>query len=304
MSEVVHFDQRFLRMKTSPYQISAFTHAARERSFTKAAERLGVTQSSITQHVIKLERIMGTQLFIRRRDGLELTRAGRELFAVSDRLRTLEQLIEEKVDSYSEIATGHLNVVANAPRPAMPVIAGYVARYPRVQISFALVSWTLAMQQLRERTVDIAIVTQPEADELLYSLPVATTRYRAYVRRGHALAGFKRLSLRDLVNTPVIVPEDGSLTQQLLHRKCCELGITLPSLVKAATFPLAKEAVLHGVGVGLLLDDSMSTSRDLIAINIAEMDETYTNCLVTPTDKRELRFVRSFIDVAAQVLGV
>ena len=291
-------------MKPSPYQITAFTLAAREGSFTRAAERLGVTQSSITQHVAKLERIMGTQLFVRRRDGLELTRAGRELFAVSDRLRTLEQLIEEKVGSYGEFATGHLTVIANAPCPAMPVIARYTALYPRVQIKFTLVSWAVAMQQLHEREADIAIVTQPDIDDQLYSLPVETTRYRAYVRRGHPLAGRKRVSLRDLAEQIVIVPEDGSLTQRLLHRKCAELGVKLTSLLKTTTFPLVKEAVLHGVGVGLLLDDSMFPSTNLVALDIAEMQETYTNCLVTPADKRELRFVRSFIDVAGEVLGV
>ncbi|HUC66686.1 MAG TPA: LysR family transcriptional regulator [Stellaceae bacterium] len=291
-------------MKPSPYQITAFTLAAREGSFTRAAERLGVTQSSITQHVAKLERIMGTQLFVRRRDGLELTRAGRELFAVSDRLRTLEQLIEEKVGSYGEFATGHLTVIANAPCPAMPVIARYTALYPRVQIKFTLVSWAVAMQQLHEREADIAIVTQPDIDDQLYSLPVETTRYRAYVRRGHPLAGRKRVSLRDLADQIVIVPEDGSLTQRLLHRKCAELGVKLTSLLKTTTFPLVKEAVLHGVGVGLLLDDSMFPSTNLVALDIAEMQETYTNCLVTPADKRELRFVRSFIDVAGEVLGV
>jgi LysR family transcriptional regulator, low CO2-responsive transcriptional regulator len=291
-------------MKPSPYQIAAFTHAARERSFSRAAERLGVTQSSVTQHVAKLELIMGARLFVRRRNGLELTRAGRELFAVSDRLRTLEQLIEEKVGNYSEIAAGHLSVIANAPRPAMPVIARYSALYPRVQIDFTLVSWTLAMQQMHERTADVAIVTQPEADDLLYSLPLAVTRYRAHVCRRHPFAGRKRLSLCDLSSETVIVPEDGSLTQRLLHQKCCELGIALPNLLKTTTFPLVKEAVLHGVGIGLLLDDSMSPSSDLVAIDIAEMGESYTNCLVTPNDKRELRFVRSFIDVACQVLGV
>src|SRR5215471_3647519 len=112
-------------MKPSPYQITAFTHVARERSFTRAAERLGVTQSSVTQHVAKLEQIMGVPLFVRRRDGLELTRAGCDLFAVSDRLFALTQLVEEKVGNYSELAAGHLTVIANAPCPAMPVIARY-----------------------------------------------------------------------------------------------------------------------------------------------------------------------------------
>jgi DNA-binding transcriptional LysR family regulator len=291
-------------MRANPYQISAFTHSAREGSFTRAAERLGVTQSSVTQHVANLERTMGTKLFVRRRDGLELTRAGRELFAVSDRLRTLEQLIEEKVANYSEIAAGHLSVVANAPRPAMPAIARYTALFPRVQIEFTLVSWTLAMQRLHERAVDIAIVTEPVIDDSLYSLPLARTRYRAYVCRGHPFARRKKLSLRDLVNEAVIVPEDGSLTQRLLHQRCSELGITLTRLVKTTTFPVVKEAVQHGIGVGLLLDDSMSASSELIGIEISDMSETYANYLLAPVDKRELRFVRSFIEVAREVLDI
>jgi len=92
-------------MRPSPYQIAAFTHAARERSFSRAATVLGVTQSSITQHVANLEKVMGVQLFVRRREGLELTRAARELFEISDRLRTLEQLIAEKIDDYGEVST-------------------------------------------------------------------------------------------------------------------------------------------------------------------------------------------------------
>ena len=63
---------------------------------------------------------------MRRRDGLELTRAARELFEVSDRLRTLEQVIGEKIESYSNLSTGHLRIVANAPRPVMPAIAQFL----------------------------------------------------------------------------------------------------------------------------------------------------------------------------------
>ncbi|MEO1189541.1 MAG: LysR family transcriptional regulator, partial [Pseudomonadota bacterium] len=47
----------------------AFARSARERSFSRAARSLGVTQSSVTQHVANLERQMGAQLFVRRRDG-------------------------------------------------------------------------------------------------------------------------------------------------------------------------------------------------------------------------------------------
>lgn len=286
-------------MKPSPYQISAFTHAARERSFSKAAAVLGVTQSSVTQHVAKLERIVGAQLFLRRREGLELTRAGRELFEISDRLRTLEQLIEEKIDDYGALSTGHLRIIANAPRPALPIISGYLALYPQVQIEFTLFGWKAVMDQLREREVDIAIIVEPEFSEGLYTREIGVTRYKAFVSPDHPLADRRSISLRDLRQEVIILPEDGSLTQRVVKAKAAKLGFAFSRLIKTATFPVVKEAVLHGVGVGFMLEGGQFPSSNLITIDVEEMPELYRICLVTPSDKRDLRLVKSFCEVAA-----
>lgn len=169
-------------MKVSPYQLAAFTHAARERSFSRAAVALGVTQSSITQHVARLEQAMGTKLFVRRRSGLELTPAARELFALSDRIRILEQLVSEKIGAYGELSAGHLSIIANAPRPAMPLIAGFSRLYPKIEITFSLFSWTAAMELLQSREVDIAIIADPPPSADLFALDLVSTRLVAIGR--------------------------------------------------------------------------------------------------------------------------
>ena len=214
-------------MRPSPYQITAFTHAARERSFSKAAAVLGVTQSSITQHVAKLEGLMGTQLLVRRREGLELTRAGQDLFAISDRLRTLEQLIAEKIDDYSELSAGNLRIIANAPRPALPAIARYSALYPQVQIEFSLASWTMAMQKLRARDVEVAVIVSPEVSDELFVREIGISRYKAFLRKDHPVAKRKKIALRELAEEVLIPPEDGSLTQKLITAEAKKLDITL-----------------------------------------------------------------------------
>ncbi len=241
---------------------------------------------------------MGTQLFIRRREGLEMTRAGRELFAISDRLRTLEQLVEEKIEDYGELTAGDLRIIANAPRPALPAIARYTALYPQVQIEFSLCSWTMAMQQLREREVEVAIVVAPETSDDLYQREIGETRYKAFVSKAHPLAVRQSISLTELAEQPVIVPEDGSLTQMLMRQKAAELGITYSRLITTKSFPVVKEAILHGVGIGMMLDDGQYPSDNLVAIDVEEMPEVYSVCLVTPSDKRDLRLVKSFLDVA------
>lgn len=288
-------------MKYSPFQIHAFTHAARERSFSQAALRLDVTQSALSQHVGKLERAMGTRLFIRRRDGLELTRAGRELFSISDRLIDIEQLVEEKIQAFNQLDEGHLSIVATAPRPAMPMIAAFARRYPLVQISFTLHSWTKCMIAVNDKAVDLAVMTEPEAGLSLAKIPVGNTRYVAYTTQSHKFAARTQVSLNELVEEPIILPEDGSFTQRIVMEKLKAHELNVRQVIKTTTFPVLKEAVLHGIGIGLFLNDSHFPSEDLVALPIQEMPESYTNFLVTHEAKQDLRLMRSFLDVALEV---
>ncbi|WP_417669750.1 LysR family transcriptional regulator [Roseibium sp.] len=287
-----------MNARPSPYQITAFTYVAREKSFSRAAARLDVTQSSVTQHVAKLERQMGTQLFIRRRGGLELTRAGAELFSVTDRLATMEQLVHEKISDYGALTDGHIRLIANAPRPAMPIIAHYGALYPKVQIDFTLYDWTTSMELLMERKVDIAIVTEPEDSDSLFIRELRRTRYKAHMRSDHPLASHKEISLRDMQNDTLILPEDGSLTQKVAAQKIREQDLSFPRIIRTTTFPMVKEAILHGLGIGILLENSLFPSEKLAAVPIREMTEEYRDCVTIPADKRDLKLIRSFMDVA------
>ncbi|WP_422039689.1 LysR family transcriptional regulator [Roseibium sp.] len=286
----------------SPYQIKAFTHVAREGSFSLAAKVLGVTQSSVTQHVGKLETVMGTQLFIRRRGALELTRAGRELFAISDRLTTLEQLVNEKISDFSSLADGHIKLIANAPRPAMPIIAEYGKRYPQVQIDFTLYDWTSAMSLLNERQVDMAIITEPAESATVVTHELRRSRYMAYMRCDHRLANSDVVSLRDLQNETLVLPGDGSLTQRVVNAKIRKHGLTFSRILKTTTFPMVKEALLHNLGVGLLLENSLYPSQNLVAIPVLEMPETYRDCVVIPKDKNDLRLIKSFLGVCIELV--
>jgi DNA-binding transcriptional LysR family regulator len=287
--------------RPSPYQIAAFTEAARARSISAAAARLGVTQSSVTQHVAKLEAHVGTPLFVRRREGLALTRAGRELFEITDRLRTMEEIVEERLTRFAALSSGSLRIVANAPRPALEVIAAFGEAHPGVEIDFRLGTWEAVRRGLRDREVDVAFQTDPEPGHGFASREVGATRYRAYLRRDHPLAGAASLSLATLGTETLVVPEDGSLTQRILRARFAAAGLPLPRLLKTGTFPLVKEAVLVGAGVGVMLERSVHDASSLVALPIEEMAETYRVHLMTQPERRELRLVRRFFETAADL---
>ncbi|WP_299820121.1 LysR family transcriptional regulator [uncultured Roseibium sp.] len=289
-----------MNVRPSPYQITAFTYVARERSFSRAAQQLNVTQSSVTQHVAKLEKTMGTLLFVRRRDGVELTRAGNELFQITERLTTLDQLVTEKVNDYGALTDGHIRIIANAPRPAMPIIARYGELFPKVNIDFTLYDWASSMSLLADRKVDIAIVTEPQESKALFTRELRRTVYMAHMRHDHPLAQAEKLSLSQLQSDTLILPEDGSLTQKIARRKIEKYGLDFYRIIQTTTFPMVKEAILHGLGIGLLLENSLHPSEKLSAVPIIEMPEEYRDCIAVPSDKQDLKLIRSFLDVAVE----
>jgi LysR family transcriptional regulator, low CO2-responsive transcriptional regulator len=283
-------------MKISSHQIVAFTEVFRQRSVSEAAAVLGVTQSAVTQHLAKLEQHMGTTLFIRHRSGLEPTKPAQELFALTDRVRVLEQLVAERINAYSDLSAGHLTVIANAPRPAMPIISEFNRQFPAVRITFSLVPWELAKQRLEARDVDIAIITEPDDIANLFHVQLSKTRLMALMRREHRFASRPTLTLAELAQERIILTEDGSLTLREVEKAYLENSTSMPNIIKMATYPVLKEAVLHGIGIGILLEDSVFPAEELIYRSVDELRNEFKTYIVTTSDKRRLRCVKSFFE--------
>lgn len=124
--------------RSTPFQLTAFSYVVREGSVTEAARKLGVSQSAVTQHLQKLEASVGAKLITRSRDGQALTRTGQDIFALAERHVSLERLIAERLAGYAALDRGHLTIIANAPVPALSLIARFNRQWPNVQVDFTL----------------------------------------------------------------------------------------------------------------------------------------------------------------------
>jgi DNA-binding transcriptional LysR family regulator len=289
--------ERLGKMVFNPYQFKAFSQVVREGSFSAAARAMGVSQSAVTQHVSKLETAVGMRLLIRARDGVQLTQAGQEFFDLADRYAVLDALIDEKLKGYSDLTSGHLRIIANAPQPALRLISKYAALYQDINIDFSLCDWSTAMDILQHQQTDIAIVTDPTKSNDWHCLPVTRARYVLYVRKDHHLAGLKRVSLRDLLDDTLLLPESGSLTQRVVSSALRKHDLKFRRVVKTTTFPVMKEAILEGLGVGIFLEDSAQRERSLVEIPIAELKTRHETYVVVPNYKFDLRLTQSFLRV-------
>ena len=240
-------------MRANHHQFVAFAYVVREGSFSAAAARLGVTQSAVTQHVGKLEKQVGSQLLVRSRDGISLTRTGQEFYDLADRLVALDSEISERLEGFEAMARGHLKIIANAPLPALSAISLFQRDYPDVEIDFALYSWTTATSMLRERRADVGLITDPPRNEDWEYVRVQQAQYVAYLLPGSPLAKRPMLHLKDLQQETLILPETGSLTERVVREAQHKNGIKFKRTIKMTTFPLMCEAVLQGAGIAIFL---------------------------------------------------
>lgn len=281
-------------MRPNHHQFIAFAYVVREGSFSGAAARLGVTQSTVTQHVAKLEQNVGSQLLIRSKEGVEVTSTGKDFYDLADRLVSLDSEIEERLKGYVAMREGRIKVIANAPQPALEIIARFTRRFPEINIEFGLHDWTTATMMIRNRLADVGIITDPPQNNDWVMHRIQSTGYVAYCRPDNALAARKSVRITDLADQTVILPESGSLTRRVVNARLKALGLAFPRIISMKTFPLMCEAVLQGIGVAIFLRRSSQIAQGLVELDLEEFSECHETWLVVTRDRSRLRLISEF----------
>lgn len=99
-------------MKINTDRLNAFYQVALDKSFSQAADRLCITQSALSQRVLKIEQEIGSKLLIRGNDGIDLTDQGKLLFQYASEQQAREQDVLNNISGRSAIANGILRIGA------------------------------------------------------------------------------------------------------------------------------------------------------------------------------------------------
>lgn len=285
-------------MRPNHHQFEAFAHVVREGSFSAAAQRLGVTQSTITQHIAKLETSVGTLLLLRGRDGVRLTPAGQEFYDLADRMIALDNEVSERLQGFNAMKDGRLKIIGNAPQPALKIIARFQRRFPDIRVDFGLHDWTTATSMIRDRLADVGLITDAPDHDMWTRIHIESARYVLYCRLDHPFARRAEISLKDMAGETLVIPEKGSLTRRLLEQACRRHEVDLRRIVTMTTFPLMCEAVLQGIGVALFLSNSSLIRDNLTEVAVREIPEIRDTYLIATKDRARLKLVAEFTNAA------
>ena len=189
-------------------QLRYFLAVAEERHFGRAADRLRIAQSGLSQQIKSLERSLGTQLFIRDRRRVELTAAGEYLVEEARSLLSRASRVEETLPLISEGKGGLLKVATSSAglHPlAGELIDHFRSRFPDIELNVVPGSGPQNLDALRRRDVDVAFVSYPfdPLDELSL-LPTGSLELVIALSDRHRLAEIERIPRAELLAQPFL----------------------------------------------------------------------------------------------------
>lgn len=242
-------------MKASIDQLHAFLAVAETGHLTRAAERLGLSQSSLSETISKLESLLGARLFDRSTRGCRLSAAGTALAPSLNRLAEDWNRVVAEAHDFATIGHGRLAIAAPSAQCALllpPLIRTLCDALPGLRVTVHDVAEQEVHTLVRNGAADVGIATQTEVRSDLVATPFYSDQYVVALRRDHALAGRKSVEWARLKGHPVIGPMAGNPVRRHLDQRLAEAGHVLDYRFEVSLPWTMVGLVREGLGIAVL----------------------------------------------------
>ena len=293
-------------------QLAAFCAVVELRSFSQAAERLGVTQPAVSLQVRALEKRLGSQLVDRSGRRVEPTEAGRRLYRGAQRMLQLEEQLlgEIEAESDGELA-GELSIGASTG-PAAIVVPLLLCEFQRlhtgVRVALEVHDTQTVVDRVADRELELGIVGAARRHRSVRFEPFMRDEVILACPPGHPFAG-RTVAVDELRDAALIVMQEGAGVRQVVEDALRQLGTKLRNLDVRLELGLqesVRSAVQAGFGVSFI--SRTAVESELAAGTIAEarvagLDVSREISLVRGTGRVPTRAADEFVAFARTRVG-
>ena len=255
-------------------QLAAFCAVVERRSFSQAAERLGVTQPAVSLQVRSLEKRLGTQLLDRSGRRVEPTEAGWRLYRGAQRMLALEeQLVAEVAASGEGELAGDLVLGASTGPAAIAVpllLCEFQRENPDVRVFLTVSDTHTVVERVAARELELGIVGASRRHRGVRFEPFFSDEVILACPPGHRFAG-RTVTLDELREEPLILMQEGAGVRQIVEDALRRQGVRLRDLDVRLELGL-QESVRRAVeaGYGVTFISRTAVESDLAAGTLAE----------------------------------
>ena len=254
-------------------QLRGFCYAARTGSMSKAAEKMFLSQPSVSLQIKALERELGAQLFERRGPNISLTQDGHHLLGLARPLvEGIDQLEETFASLRDSEERGTVNLAAGGSTIQYilpPFVEQYTREYPLVDVRLHNVTGKTGLQRLREGDVDFAVGPMLEAPADIEFHPFVSYEPMLITRRGHPLTQRQRITLRDISKYPLILPPKDQSTYRFVESVFTEHSLDYDVKLEVGGYDVIKKYVQLGLGVSIVMSHCLANRDGLWSTSVS-----------------------------------
>jgi DNA-binding transcriptional LysR family regulator len=302
--------KRRLASRLKLHDLHIFLTVAEEASMGKAAQRLAISQPSVSKAISNMEHTIGVRLLDRTARGVELTIYGRALvkrgMGAFDELGQGIKDIEFLADPMAgEVRVGCPDAIASGL--LLAVLGPFSRKYPRVMVSVVAAN-NLAQdfRLLRERNVDLLLgeIPLPLAEEDLDTK--ALYRDRPFIVSGEQTrwAGRRKIELTDLINEPWLLPRE-SIFSELLAEAFQLKGVPLPKLgVRSYSAHQRLSLLVSDDFIGAESGSLLRSNAERFPLRVLPVDfavRSFTVGIITLKYRTTSPIIQTFVDCACDI---
>jgi DNA-binding transcriptional LysR family regulator len=283
-------------------QLKIFEALARNRSVTRAAEELYLTQPTASMQVKKLADAVGMPLFEQIGRQVHLTEAGRELYETCVEVFGSLDRLEMRVSEMEGLKRGTLKmaVVTTAKYFGPHALGHFKQKHPGIEVSLKVSNRERVLERLAINEDDLYIMgRKPEEGIEVEAVPIAPNPLVVMAPHGHPLEGETDIPLERLIDEPFIVREEGSGIRQATEQLFEEAGLQPNIIMELASNEAIKHAVASGLGLSVLSLHSLTLEGSKGPVGVLDvegfpMDRTWY--AVYPRGKKLSVIAESFLE--------
>jgi len=247
-------------------QLEYLVAVAEEANFTRAAERVRISQSGVSAQIRQLEHELGVELIDRSTRRASLTSAGQAVLEHARAALSAAGAARQAADDVNGLLRGRLvigMVTGCTVTPLFDALAAFHRAYGGVDVTLAEGSSDQLAAGVRAGHIDLALLgTAGGPPPGVRSFTVVSERLVAAVPPGHPLHGRGPLSLRDVCAHPLVCMPPGTGLRGVLDQACAAEGIQPVIAVQASAGEAIAQLARRGLGVGILSESMGAVGLD------------------------------------------
>lgn len=281
-------------------QLRYFIEVAKYMSFTKAAEQINVSQPSLSKTIKNLEDELGTSLFDRTTQKMNLTDTGKIAFEQAQEVMKLMDNFSSEISDVMHIKRGKIiigipPVIGSLFFPKL--VGDFQSMYPEIEVEVIEEGAKKIEKLVEDGSIDIGVSLLPNNEDLFEVYPFASRELKLIVDGKHPLASSRQIPLTDLKDERFIFFKKDFALHDRIFTACVEAGFEPLIAFESSQWDFISEMVANRLGIAILpetLCEKLDPNR-IKTISIVEPTILWSLSLIWRKDKYLSYLTKEFI---------